>query len=366
MKPYLWLIKFIGVLVPRRLRADWRQEWEAELRYREELLTEWSHLNWKTKFDLLRRSLGAFRDALLLQPKRLEDEMFQDLRYGVRMLLKAPNVTLIAVLTLALGIGANTAIFSVVNAVLLRPLPYSDPDRLVLIGSRWNDSEFSSVSLPEYLDYRARATAFQELASYQRGSANLSTGAGEPERVQSASVTATLFSVLDVKAAWGRSFLPEEERPGAGRAALLSYGLWRRRFGGDAKILGQPIRLNGESHTVVGVMPPGCYFPDKEIEIWTVMGIDLKNLGTRGNHNRQVIARLKPAAALSHAQAEMDVIARQLAQDHPKNYPAGSGWGVSVVALHEQLVGKLRPMMLALLATVGLVLLIACANVANL
>ncbi len=363
---WLWLIALIGLIVPRRLRADWRQEWEAELRCREEMLTRWEMLDWRNKLDLLRRSVGAFWDALLLQPRRMEDEMIQDLRYGVRMLLKNPGFTLIAVLTLALGIGANTAIFSVVNAVLLRPLPYNDPDRLALLGSRWSDSEFAAVSLPEYLDYRARATSFQEMASYQRGGANLSTGAGEPELIQSASVTVTLFSTLGVKAAWGREFLPEEEQPGAGRAALLSYGLWRRRFGGDAKIVGQTIRLNSESYTVVGVMPPGCYFPDKETEVWTVMKIDLKDLGTRGNHNRQVIARLKPSVTLSQGQAEMDIIAGQFAHDYPKNYPAGSGWGVSVVALHERLVGKMRPVMLALLATVGLVLLIACANVANL
>src|SRR5215475_7475933 len=129
-RPHLWLIKFIGVFVPRRLRADWRQEWEAELRYREELLAEWDRLDWRNKLDLLRRSLGAFRDALLLQPRRLEDEMFQDLRFGARLLAKKPGFTLLIIFTLSLGIGANTAIFGVVNAVLLRPLPYESPERL--------------------------------------------------------------------------------------------------------------------------------------------------------------------------------------------------------------------------------------------
>src|SRR5499426_3735774 len=158
-KPYFWLIKFIGVLVPRRLRADWRQEWEAELRSREAMLAEWDKLNWKTKLDLLRRSLGAFRDALLLQPRRLEDEMFQDLRFGVRMMLKHKILSIVAVLSLALGIGANTAIFSLIDALLLKMLPVAEPQRLALFTIAGQRSE-DSFPYPFYQQFRDRSRSF--------------------------------------------------------------------------------------------------------------------------------------------------------------------------------------------------------------
>src|SRR5262245_49076952 len=160
-RPHLRLIALFGVIVPRRLRANWRQEWEAELRHREALLAEWDRLDWRARLDLLRRSTSAFWDALWLQPKRLEDEMFQDLRFGVRMLLKNPGFTAIAVLTLALGIGANTVIFSVINAVLLRPLPYGDADRLVFVGHSWGDGTPRIISSLSYLDCRDQNRVFE-------------------------------------------------------------------------------------------------------------------------------------------------------------------------------------------------------------
>src|SRR5436190_6749282 len=182
---WLWLIRVIGIIVPRRLRSDWKQEWEAELRYRELLLAEWEKLNWRTKLNLMRRSLGAFRDALLLQPQRLEEEMFQDLRYGVRMLRKNPGFTAIAVLTLALGIGANTAIFSVVNAVLLQPLPYAQPDELVAIYNTVGGETRWSVSARAYLNLKSHDSLSTDVAALSNKGwpANLTDG-GQPERLQ--------------------------------------------------------------------------------------------------------------------------------------------------------------------------------------
>src|SRR5215475_6298455 len=215
MKPYLWLIKFIGVIVPHRLRADWRQEWEAELRSREMSLAVWDKLNRRNKLDLLMRSVGAFWDTLLLQPRRLEDEMFQDLRFGARMLLKRPGFTLMAALTLALGIGANTAIFSVVNTVLLRPLPLPEPDRLTTF---WHSAP--AKGLPEvmlndalFAFYRDHTQMFEKLAAYESARYTL-TGAGDPELLSGARVTFDYFQTFGQEPLRGRVFLPQEDAPG--------------------------------------------------------------------------------------------------------------------------------------------------------
>src|SRR5262245_36511185 len=197
---WLWLIALIGVIVPRRLRADWRQEWEAELRYRERLLAEWDRLDWRNKLELLRRSASAFQDALVLQPQRLEDEMFQDLRFGVRMLRTHPGFTAVAALTLALGIGANTAIFSVVNAVLLRPLPFADPDRLVSIAETHPELPRAEVAAPDFEDWRKQSQSFEDMAAWSLkdwGKLAL-TEAGEPEQLQGTCVTPNLFPLLGV------------------------------------------------------------------------------------------------------------------------------------------------------------------------
>src|SRR5262247_2637352 len=265
LKPHIWLIKSIGVVVPRRLRADWRQEWEAELGSREALLAEWDKLNWKTKLDLLRRSLGAFRDALLLQPRRLEEEMFQDLRYGARMLAKNPGFTLIAIITLALGIGANTAIFSVVKSVLIQPLPFAQPDRLMQASYRPGpgnppDDILSWIARRDLVDWRARSRSFERIGGYWGANLVLPTE-GAPEFIRGVSVTHDLLPLLGVQPALGRYFLPEEAKPGGDRLIILSYDLWRSRFGADPGIIGQTIRAIGGNYVVVGVMPPGFNFP---------------------------------------------------------------------------------------------------------
>src|SRR5262245_55643484 len=261
MKPHLWLIKFIGVIVPRRLRADWRQEWEAELRYRETLLVEWGNLNWRTKLDLVRRSLGAFWDALLLQPRRLEDEMFQDLRFGWRMLRRSPVMSLVAVLSLAAGIGANTAIFSVINALLLRPLPYRAPEQLVKVFQTQPDPARgrlpSNWSYPRFEILRDQNQIFGAVAGFAQQPYNL-TGTDAPERLQVEMVSASYFPLLGVEAVVGRTFAADEDRtPETNIDALLSSGIWRRRFGGDAQVIGKTLELEKHRFTIVGVAPPG-------------------------------------------------------------------------------------------------------------
>src|SRR5262245_33262133 len=232
LKPHLWLIKFIGVIVPRRLRADWRQEWEAELRYRETLLAEWDQLNRRSKLDLLWHSVGAFADALWLQPRRWEDEMIQDLRYGARMLLKDKSFTAVAVLTLALGVGANLGVFSVVNAVLLRPLPYKAPQQLVWLEESSKTSASNPVPGPHFLEWSEQSRMLESLAGYNVENMTL-TGVGEPERLQCGQATAGFFPTLGVQVALGRNFLAAEDRPGGESVAVISHRLWQRRFNSD-------------------------------------------------------------------------------------------------------------------------------------
>jgi putative ABC transport system permease protein len=223
----LRLILVIGVIVPRRLRADWRQEWEAELRHRELLLEDWDKLNWKTKFDILRRSLGAFWDALVLQPQRLEDEMFQDLRYGARMLLKNPAFTSLAVFTLALGIGASTAIFSAVNPVLFESLPYPQASRMVMIWEARKDGGRIEGTFGGYRAFVERCRSFESVAVMSSWQPTI-IGDAQPERLEGQRVSASYFGVLGVSPALGRDFLKSDDQPGGPNVAILSDSLTRR------------------------------------------------------------------------------------------------------------------------------------------
>lgn len=359
-KPHLWLINFIGLIVPRRLRADWKQEWEAELRYREMLLADWDRLNWKTKFDLLRRSLGAFWDAVLLQPARLEEEMFQDLRYGLRMLLKNPGFTLIAIVTLALGIGANTTIFTMVNSMLLKPLPFKDPERLVMVWRTNAEQTARDVpsSVPLFIDWQQRNQVFEQMTAFTTGRFNLA-GSDEAALVRGASVSAGFFETLGAPPLLGRSFLLDEDKPGAEAVVVLSHGLWQQQFGGAPDIIGQQVTINARPSTVVGVMPPGFNYPD-ETRLWRTLTLDPQ--ANRQAYFINVLARVKKGVTREQAHAGMDNLAAQLAAQ----YAQSTADHFDLRPLGEQLTGAIRRPLLVLFGAVAFVLLIACANIANL
>jgi predicted permease len=317
--------------------------------------------------ELRRVERPAPREAVVPgAPRRMSmlGDFWQDLRYGLRVLLKNPGFTAVAVIALALGIGANSAIFSVVNTVLLRPLPYKDPDRLVMV---WEENAKAGYprdtpAAANYIDWRDQNQVFEGMAAIADQSFNL-TGAGEPERIEGRRVSASLFPLLGVEPHLGRALLPEEDQPGGNRVVVLSHGLWQRRFGSDAKIIGQPLTLNGESYEVVGVMPPHFQFPTREDELWVPIAFTPQQAANRGNHYLQVVARTKPGVTLEQAQAEMSTIAARLRQQYPEQ---NTDLGATVTPLHEHVVGDIRPALLVLLGAVGFVLLVACANVANL
>jgi putative ABC transport system permease protein len=289
--------------------------------------------------------------------------LLQDLRYGVRMLLKKPGFTLIAVITLALGIGANTAIFSVVNAVLLRPLPYSEPVRLVwLWGNLRGGNSTASINPLDFLDYRGQNRTFEHLAAFFSGARDVVlTGSGEPERLRGSVVTANFFDVFGVKPALGRSFIPEEEEVGRNQVVVLSYGLWQRRFGGDPSIIGRTITLEDYSFNVIGVMPAG-FKPPVTTDLWEPAPL-LAMTNNRKGHFMRAIGRLKPGVTIGQAQADLDVIARRLGEQFPDT---NANKNLRLVPLQEQMIGNIGQSLWMLFGTAGFVLLIACANVANL
>ena len=295
------------------------------------------------------------------------ESLFKDIRYGFRMLAKKPGFTVVAALTLALGIGANTAIFSVVNAVLLRPLPYREPGRLVEIWETnpikgWTDAPAAPAN---FYDWEKQNDVFEGMANYSPGPGNFSlTGKDEPERLRGQTVSGNLFSVLGVEASLGRTFFSEETWKGKHEVVILSYGLWKRRFGEDPNLIGQMISLGGKNYTVVGVMPDGFYFPTKEVDLWVPWGFDPAQIpDLRRPHFTRVVARLKSGQTLAQAQTEMNTIAGRLEQEYPgTNIKMGVGLGL----LHDWTVTDTRLPLLILLAAVGFILLIACANIANL
>ncbi|HEY4575019.1 MAG TPA: ABC transporter permease [Thermoanaerobaculia bacterium] len=315
-------------------------------------------------FDSVRERAYEIRGGGLLET------FSQDVRYAGRMLARQPGFTAVAALTLALGIGANTAIFSVVEAVLLRPLPYRHAERTVLLweSQPHRDVARNVVNPANFLDWREQAKSFDQMAAFADRRFNL-TGGGEPEEVPAQSVTPNLFSLLGAGAELGRTFTPEDAKPDHDGVAILSHGLWQRRFGGAPDIIGRTLSLNGRGVTVIGVMPADFQWfirekslTGKPAELWIPLGFTEEQRVRRGRF-LQAVARLAPGVSLARAQAEMGAVAGRLETQYPK---FNHGWGVSVVPLRDQLAGEIKPALLVLLAAVGFVLLIACVNVASL
>ena len=373
---WLWLIRLIGVIVPRRLRADWRQEWEAELSHREALLDEWDRLDWRNKLDLLWRSTSAFWDALWMQTYRWEDAMIQDLRYGVRMLAKKPGFTLIAVLTLALGIGANLTIFSFVDTFFLRSVPARNPERLVIAeySRKGGSLRDYNVSYPEYLNYRDHTESFESLAAHYSTAPLNVVIEGDSRVANGAVVSANYFSMLEIQPHLGRFFLPEEDAaPDRNPVVVISYWMWQRYFGGDPSVVGKELRLNGSPCQVIGVAPadfPGVLAGFAN-EFW--LPTMMLRLGYRwcdaitesDCRPLSLLGRLEKGRTIAEAGAELNQLARQFAPGSPSEQERVISVRHAVGVRRDERDAFVYQMQL-LMAVTGLLLLIACANVASL
>jgi putative ABC transport system permease protein len=291
----------------------------------------------------------------------------QDIRYAIKGLLAKPGFSLTAILALTLGIGANTAIFSVVHAVLLRALPYENPDQLVWI---WENNSASNikeepVSYPDFADHRSQSQSFQDLAAFS-GWVSILTRSGEPERIPGALVSPGLFQMLGAQPEQGRSFLPDEDTAGKNRVVMLSHGLWQRRFGSDREIVGKTIILNQNPYQVIGIMPSSFQFPNpgnpKSAEVWAPLPSTLISSGRRSDF-LSVIGRLNPKTSIAQASSELGIIASRLENQYPET---NAGWGITIIPLHQRFTGDVRTAMLVLAISVALLLLIACTNLANL
>jgi putative ABC transport system permease protein len=289
--------------------------------------------------------------------------LLNDLRYAIRTLLKRPGFTAAAIITLALGIGGSTAIFTVVDAALLRGLPYKSPDRLYHLWESTPQKEFAQreFSYPDYQDYQQNQI-LEGLAAYT-GGGGIMTGRGEPQRIFSPSASANFFSLLGVEPLIGRTFLPHEDKPGAQPVVVLTYGMWQRSFGGDPGILGQSLTINGDSYTVIGVLPASFQFALRPADLWRSYQPTQSQLTRRFMHGTNLIGRLKPGVSAAQTQSELNVIASRIERENKESH---AGTALRLIPLQEQVVGQVKPILMVLLAAVGFVLLIACANVASL
>jgi len=315
--------------------------------------------------------VGAIRERHFAEARLpFLETLIQDFRFALRMLAKSPGFTAVVALTMALGIGSNAAIFSVLEAVLLRPLPYSQPGQLMKVWTRFtgigapNDQNW--VSAPEFRDIQQLNRSFTDLAALESGSFNLGVK-GSPQRVVGAAVSPSLFAMLGAQPLIGRTFLAEEAQPGRDHEVVLSYGLWRRVFAGDANVVGRTIDIDGVPVSVVGVMPAGFAYPD-EAEVWAPLAFSPNDLSEngRGDHGLEVLGRIKPGLTPGQVQSDMDRVGRTIVEEHPSYPYKNFGFGIILHPLLEETVGDTKISLMVLMAAVGLVLLIACANIANL
>jgi predicted permease len=366
--------RFRGILGKRSAYLELNEEIEAHLR----LLTERYVGLGMSEAEAASAARRQFGNITLLKEANREicgirfiDTFFQDLRFGMRMMGRNPGFTCVAVITLALGIGANSAIFSVVNAALLRSLPYQDPDRLVFLHQRRPQEGGLGALGADFLEWRDQAKSFEQIAAYRSGGTDL-TVSGEAERLSAGNVSADLFAMLGVAPALGRAFTQAEDAAGGAPVVILSDSLWRRRFSGDPQIIGRAITVEGKSLTVIGIMPYEFQFPRRS-DLWLPLALDatlelrrmhpsIYNVSDRPT-SLDVIARLKPDVTPEAARADLSVILERQRQAFPHVY---ADVRISVVGLSESLAGDARPALLILFGAVAFVLLIACANVANL
>src|SRR5215475_10102108 len=351
-------------------RDQFDRELEEEMRFHLEMKAEENLAGGASPEEARYAAQRRFGNQTLLQEVsrdmwgfRYLETLVQDLRYGARMLLKNPGFTLIAVITLALGIGANTAIFSLTSALVLRPFDFHDLDRLVWVyeTAPQQDNFLSEVSPADFADLRRQQKGFTDLTAFRLSNSNL-TGVGEPERVWNSEVTAGFFQLLGREAALGRVFLPEEEQAGRGQVAVLGYRLWQRRFGADPKIVGATISLDEKAYTVIGVMPKGFDFP-KGGELWTPLAFGNEAWIERRAQSLQVVARRKAGVELGQVNTEVETLAARLAEQYPQT---NAGRGATVRLLRQKPGNEYSEVFLNLLmAAAGFVLLIACVNIAN-
>jgi putative ABC transport system permease protein len=355
------VVRFASAIVPASARGDWLREWDGELAYRIDTLDRLGHLDRRAATAILVRTLGTFPHALwtLRQEMRFEP-MLQDIRYALKTSLRRPVFTLLVVLTLGVGIGANSAMFSIVNSVLLQPLPYERAEELVYVYGAFRGGNQASISPPDFLDYRERQTVFSSFAARTIFGSAVISGGDRPERVPRSIATANFLATLGIQPILGRTFRPDEEH-GNHDVVIISSGLWQQRFGQSPDVLGTSITIDGRPRTIVGVLPP---LMDRMMttQVWLPVPFGTDETSVRRFHFLRGLGRLAPGVSVEQAQREMDVIARQLELTYPEN----ESWRLRLVPWREVIVGDVGRTLIMLLGAVGLVLLIACGNVASL